>query len=195
MLKTRTEQKTVCHPERSEVDGPVFRGDYATIKCSLSLIARTPLNSIRRSLLLALAFFLFVQNGLPQSSAARSTSTLILHVSNIHNSKGVIRFAVFASPEGWPEDKTKAERYGSLPANVGTVTFRIADLPNGVYAISVIHDENENHKLDRDFFGRPKEGIGFGNNPKIGFSAPGWKQSSLQVSNPSTETTVNLRYP
>jgi uncharacterized protein (DUF2141 family) len=106
-----------------------------------------------------------------------------------------VRFAIFNSADGWPDDKTKAVRYGSLPANGGTLTFTIAGLPEGSYGISVLHDENENHKLDRDLFGRPKEGIGFGNNPKIGFSTPTWKQSTVHVAGASIESIVDLRYP
>lgn len=132
----------------------------------------------------------------PSSAPATSArTTLILHVANVRNATGVIRYAIFSNSEGWPEDKSKALRYGSLPAKVGTVNFTIPDLPDGTYAISVFHDENQNHKVDRDLFGRPKEGIGFANNPKIRFSAPSWKDSSLRVAGPSEDTTIDLRYP
>jgi len=45
------------------------------------------------------------------------------------------------------------------------------DLHDGVYAVSVFHDENENQKLDKDFVGIPKEGYGASNNPKKRWSA------------------------
>ena len=144
--------------------------------------------------LLALSPIAATAQSAPPASA-QNTSTLILQVKGVRNKTGVVRFAIFNSQDGWPDDKTKSVRYGSLPANGGTVTFTIAGLPEGSYGISVLHDENENHKLDRDFFGRPKEGIGFGNNPKIGFSTPTWKQSSVHVAGASIESTVDLRYP
>ncbi len=147
---------------------------------------------------LLLASFLFLapwHSAGSQTVLAPATTTLILHVKNVRNKAGVVRFALFASPDGWPDDKTKAARFASLPANGGTVTFTIAGLPEGSYGISVLHDENENHKLDRDLFGRPKEGIGFGNNPAIRFSTPSWKQSSVHVAGASIEAEVDLRYP
>jgi uncharacterized protein (DUF2141 family) len=134
---------------------------------------------------------LLAQSAKPAS--AQVTSTLILQVKGVRNKTGVVRFAIFNSADGWPDDKTKAVRYGSLPANGGTLTFTIAGLPEGSYGISVLHDENENHKLDRDLFGRPKEGIGY--NPKIGFSTPTWKQSTVHVAGASIESIVDLRYP
>lgn len=129
------------------------------------------------------------------SLPASGASTLVVHVHGIHNSNGVIRLLVFNGQDGWPDVRDKSFRHASLPANGSAVTFTLANVPSGTYAISVLHDENENHKLDRDFFGRPKEGIGFGNNPKIGFTKPGWKDSSVQVSGTGEETTVDLRYP
>lgn len=129
------------------------------------------------------------------SLPASSASTLVVHVRGIHNSNGVIRLLVFNGQEGWPDVRDKSFRHASLPANGSAVTFTLTNVPSGTYAISVLHDENENHKLDRDFFGRPKEGIGFGNNPKIGFTKPGWKESSVQVAASGAETTVDLRYP
>jgi uncharacterized protein (DUF2141 family) len=129
------------------------------------------------------------------ASPAVPASTVILKVGNVRNQRGVVRYAVFASPEGWPDDKSKAVRWGSLPANGGMLTFTIAGLPEGSYGIAVVHDENQNHKLDKDLLGRPKEGIGFGANPKIGFSAPSWKQSCVRVAGSSVETTIDLRYP
>jgi len=36
----------------------------------------------------------------------------------------------------------------------------------GTYAVSAFHDENSNGKLDRNFMGIPREGVGASNNAK-----------------------------
>lgn len=141
------------------------------------------------------ALFLSFFQAHAQALSNSAQSTIVMHVDNVRNQSGVIRFAIFPTTAGWPDDKSKSIRFGSLPAASGTVTFQLPAVPYGTYAISVFHDENENHKVDRDFFNRPKEGIGFANNPKIGFSAPSWNASSIRISNPSTELTIQLRYP
>jgi uncharacterized protein (DUF2141 family) len=41
------------------------------------------------------------------------------------------------------------------------------DLPAGEYAVQVLHDENDNGKLDTNFMGMPTEGYGFSNNPQV----------------------------
>jgi uncharacterized protein (DUF2141 family) len=40
-------------------------------------------------------------------------------------------------------------------------------LPAGTYAVQVMHDENDNGKLDSKFMGIPTEGYGFSNNPQV----------------------------
>ena len=49
----------------------------------------------------------------------------------------------------------------------GRVTVKFADLPEGSYAVGVIHDVNDNHKLDTGLMGIPTEGWGNSNNPKV----------------------------
>lgn len=49
----------------------------------------------------------------------------------------------------------------------GKLAVTIAGLPEGIYAVAVIHDANDNHKLDTGFMGIPTEGWGNSNNPKV----------------------------
>jgi len=50
-------------------------------------------------------------------------------------------------------------------------TAIIKGFPKGEYAVSAFHDENENHKMDTNFIGIPKEPIGISNNA-TGFMGP-----------------------
>ena len=42
----------------------------------------------------------------------------------------------------------------------GRVTVKFADLPEGSYAVGVIHDVNDNHKLDTGVDGHPSVRLG-----------------------------------
>jgi len=70
-------------------------------------------------------------------------------------------------------------------------TFR--NIPSGTYAIAVFHDKNKNGKLDKNFLGIPKEGYGFSNNPKVGFSQPTFQQSSFELNSDKT-IIINMGY-
>jgi uncharacterized protein (DUF2141 family) len=121
--------------------------------------------------------------------------SLNVHIEGFRNTKGVIGAAIFRSETGWPENDAAAFARTTIPIpddSHAVLTF--ADLPAGRYGIVVLHDENANHRLDRNVFRVPKEGFGFANNPQVGRSAPSWNDSSVQVSCPSTDVQIRLIY-
>ena len=61
------------------------------------------------------------------------------------------------------------------------MNFLFNDLETGVYAITVVHDENNNGKLDLGFLKIPKEPYGFSNNPATTFGPPSFEEASFQV--------------
>lgn len=119
--------------------------------------------------------------------------TLRIHVTGFRNDKGKAGGTVFSSADGWPEQTNKSVVHGPFPIANGQAMEEF-HLPAGKYAIAVIHDENSNHKLDRNFLGIPKEGFGFANNPKVALSAPSFNAASTQVSCPVTQIEVRLIY-
>ncbi|MDR0612870.1 MAG: DUF2141 domain-containing protein, partial [Dysgonamonadaceae bacterium] len=66
------------------------------------------------------------------------------------------------------------------------------ELPEGEYAISVYHDENDNNKLDTGVFGIPTEGYGFSNNVKGFMGPPSFKESKFSLTKDSTLIRINL---
>ena len=130
------------------------------------------------------------------TGAVAKGCTLRIHVDGLRNSTGNIGTVVFTSSQGWPEDLSKTFRHGPAPIppgqRQGTAVWE--NLPPGDYGVAAIHDENSNHKLDRNFIGIPKEGFGFANNPHVGFGPPAFKQAIVHVQCPVTETTIHLQY-
>jgi len=122
--------------------------------------------------------------------------SLRIHVDGLRNSTGVVGSIIFKSPDGWPEDKEKSFRHGPTPIAPGErqATVVWEHLPVGDYGVAVIHDENRNAKLDRNFIGVPKEGFGFVNNPHVGLSAPPFAAAIVHVHCPVTETNIHLQY-
>jgi uncharacterized protein (DUF2141 family) len=119
--------------------------------------------------------------------------TLRIHVTGFRNNRGAAGGTVFASADGWPEQNSKSLVHGPFPIVNGEAAEEF-HLPAGKYAVAVIHDENMNHKLDRNFLGIPKEGFGFANNPKVALSAPSFEAAAIQVTCPVTEIEIRLIY-
>jgi len=128
--------------------------------------------------------------------APSSGCTLRIHVDGLRNSNGVVGSILFKSPDGWPEDKNKSFRHGPtpIPPNARQALVTWENLPPGDYGVAVIHDENRNARLDRNFIGIPKEGFGFANNPHVGLSAPPFSAAIVHVQCPATDTTIHLQY-
>ena len=71
--------------------------------------------------------------------------------------------------------------------------IRLRGISPGVYALSVIHDENGNGRLDR-FMAIPREGFGFSRNPRIRMGPPRFEEVRFQVAGPVTRQAVQMKY-
>ncbi|MFN4763478.1 DUF2141 domain-containing protein [Gillisia sp. Q332] len=110
--------------------------------------------------------------------------SVIINVENLRNSKGVVQYALYNRDGSIPDEKY--ERYyrkeiAEISNDRSTLTFN--DLPEGKYAISILHDENENGKIDKKFLlPIPNEGVGISNYQSIGFSnRPNFSKASFPV--------------
>ena len=141
----------------------------------------------------SLAFLTCLSIAALGQSPSTAPCKLLLHVDGFRNQKGAAGVTVFTSPDGWPDDNNKSFMHSGHPFTGDKTTIEL-QLPAGRYAIAVIHDENSNHKLDRNIIGIPKEGFGFANNPRVGLGAPSFDKAAIQVTCPVTETTIHLIY-
>jgi uncharacterized protein (DUF2141 family) len=136
--------------------------------------------------------------GIVQPAAAGTPAgcTLRIHVDGLRNSNGNLGSVLFTSADGWPDDTKKAFRVGPAPIPPGTrkATAVWENLPPGNYGVAVIHDENSNARLDKNFLGIPKEGFGFANNPHVGWGPAPFKDALVQVGCPETGITIHMLY-
>ena len=123
---------------------------------------------------------------------AMPTGTLDVRISELRSTKGVIRLCLTADPTNFPgcTDDHNAITRSFSAAERGV---RIAGLGRGDYAVSVIHDENNNAKLDT-FAGIPREGFGFSRNPAIRFGPPKFSAAEFPLAGDVTMQQVRIRY-
>jgi uncharacterized protein (DUF2141 family) len=134
---------------------------------------------------------------LPVVAFAQSSSCPGIHVKilNIRNNAGTIGCALFESPIGFPIEFL---RYAS---NILVIKIRdtqascdFVDIPTGIYALTVIHDENVNGKLDTKWLKIPKEGYGFSNGAKAMLGPPSFSAASFPYDGQDMELTISLHY-
>ncbi|MBN9314089.1 MAG: DUF2141 domain-containing protein [Chryseobacterium sp.] len=110
------------------------------------------------------------------------TNTLTVKVENLRNSKGVVQFALYKKDNSIPDEDYK-KYYQLEKAKIvngkSEITFK--NLPKGKYAVNILHDENNNSKIDKGLI-LPKEGIGFSNYSSIGLTnRPNFKKASFDL--------------
>ena len=116
---------------------------------------------------------------------------LEISLSGLRSAKGEVRLCVWHGPSKFPGD-TCAGQSIVVPAETPVVIVNVPLAP-GDYAVSLLHDENGNGKLDKNFLGIPTEGIGFSQNPKISFGPPTYAASHFDVAGPQTEA-IRMKY-
>lgn len=116
-----------------------------------------------------------------QTPDTPATHTLTIQVENVNEEGGNIGVLVFNSTRGWAEDRFAALKDIVVPAHPGTVTVTVPDLPAGTYAVAIAHDVNKNHKVDKNWIGKPKEQWGMSNNPHATLSAPPFDKAKFSL--------------
>ena len=119
---------------------------------------------------------------------------LEVRVEGIEHSDGSMRFALFATPEGFPSDPATAERVETLPVSSPTMTWTLEGVPTGVWAVSVLHDENGNAEMETNWMGAPAEGWGVSNDARGRFGPPSFEDASFEIGEPGTTIVIKLTY-
>lgn len=133
---------------------------------------------------------------LVQADALASTTAmgeLDVRFEGLRSDKGMIRACLTRNPAYFPKcDKDPASFKVSIAAG-RDARMAIADVPPGDYALSVLHDENGNAKVDT-MLGIPREGVGFSRNPRLYFGPPSFKAVSIHVPAGESSTDVKMKY-
>ena len=118
-----------------------------------------------------------------------SVSDITVVISNFDNNKGKAYIALYNSEASFLNKGIEAT-FTKIENNSCTVTFK--GVPNGIYAISMFHDENDNNKMDTALFGIPKEDYGCSNNAKGFMGPPKWQDAKFQINNKSITQHIQL---
>jgi uncharacterized protein (DUF2141 family) len=122
-------------------------------------------------------------------------SQLEVSVTGLRNPKGNVLICLTANPKAFPDCSKDANAIKRVvKANAASSVVFVGVAP-GTYALSLIHDENGNGKLDKNFVGVPSEGYGVSNNKTYALSAPKWDESTFKLgATESKALQVKLRY-
>lgn len=153
---------------------------------------RISVSRCRALVSLTLAFWLAAIS--PAQTPAASADVIHVDVLGFRSDKGQVLCALYASANGFP---TKPDL--AIARTKSTIVNRtsVCEFPNvvpGKYAVSVVHDENANGKMDTNFIGMPKEGVGSSNDAKGHMGPPKFDAAAFQFTGGRLELKINLFY-
>ncbi len=106
-------------------------------------------------------------------------ATLDIEVSGLANQDGLVMVAVYDNAEAWMKKSVRG--VVAKPLAGGKALLRVESLPDGDYAISLLHDANGNNKMDFNVMGIPTEAYGFSNNASGTFGPPKFEAARFTV--------------
>ena len=127
---------------------------------------------------------------------AVAKATLTIHLTGFRNAKGKANIALFRDGKGFPTDSASAVESQRLEIDPKSLsaTAVFAELPQGGYAVAVLHDENLTGKMEFDAWGIPLTGYGISNNPDTTQGPPTPESAMVSVNQPETKIDIKLVY-
>lgn len=115
-------------------------------------------------------------------AGSAAAADLTLTIAGARSADGVVSVCLWSDGDSFPDcgKSATAERRTIAASDLGRpIVF--TGLKPGTYAISALHDENDNGRLDTNLIGIPKEGIAVSNDAMPKFSAPRFAATSFSL--------------
>ena len=133
-----------------------------------------------KKLLLILAI---VFSGILSTNAQEETADLTINIAGLNSDKGMLLVGLYNKKDHFLKKQFKADT-ANIKDKKSIVIFK--NLPKGEYAVSFVHDENDNKKMDTNMFKIPKEDYGCSNNARGFMGPPKYDDAKFQLTENKT---------
>ena len=144
--------------------------------------------------------FLFVGASLlvapvvPSQAQSQQGGFIQVEIVGLRNDKGQVQCALFSSASDFPKSGDKAVARAKSDISHGKASCEFSGIAPGTYAVSVFHDENSNGKLDTNFLGIPREGVGASNDAKGHLGPPKFEAAAFHFSGDRLDLKITIHY-
>ena len=121
-------------------------------------------------------------------------SLIHVDIDGLRSDRGQVLCALFSSAADFPKRADRAVAHAKSEISGRHATCEFQGVSPGTYALSVFHDENSNGKLDTNFLGIPREGVGASNNAKGHFGPPKFSAAAFQHSGGRINLKIRVNY-
>jgi uncharacterized protein (DUF2141 family) len=130
---------------------------------------------------------------LAAEASAEPSGRLTVSVGGVRNDNGTVRCGLYSSPDGFREPGREM-RGAVAHIKDGHANCVFSGVPAGTYAVAVFHAEHNETQMETGFFGKPKQGYGFSNNPSSTFGPPSFNSAAFAYSGGALQLPVQLSY-
>lgn len=120
------------------------------------------------------------------------TNTITITVKNVNSTDGIVAAGLYNDEDEFPGGEMFMGESKSLRSS-GSIEITFENVPDGDYAIALLHDANENEDLDMNDQGMPLEGFGFSNGAMGDMGPPDFDQAAFTVDG-DIELEIRLIY-
>jgi uncharacterized protein (DUF2141 family) len=148
---------------------------------------------IRCEVFLVFTVVLLTGSGLPQTQTSQP-NTIRVEIGGLRNNSGRVSCALYSSADGFPKNNEKAVAQLNSVISDRRAVCEFTGIEPATYAVSVFHDENSNGKLDTNFMGIPREGVGASNGARGHMGPPKFEDATFQFAGGHLDLKITVAY-
>jgi uncharacterized protein (DUF2141 family) len=116
-------------------------------------------------------------------------------ILNVRSNRGTVYCSIYRAPgDGFPIVPRKALKFARSKVAYNRARCNFDDLPPGVYAVGMMHDENDNRKFDTNWMGRSTEGYGVSRDAARTFTIPRFTDAAFSYGGGTVRIVIHVRY-
>lgn len=138
---------------------------------------------------LVLVILLVISNYIAHSQES-SGIDITVQINNLKNDNGFVLLGLH-NQETFMNTETPALNSIQGKIKDGKIEVVFKNIPEGDYAIMVVHDENANNKMDFELNGMPKEAYGMSNN-NMSYGPPIFEDAKFNVTDENLDLEIRL---
>lgn len=114
-------------------------------------------------------------------------------VSGMRSAKGQVLACLTTRADAFPDCSRDPQARKLTVTASEELHLDFGRVPAGRYAVSLIHDENGNGKLDTSLM-IPREGYGFSRDAAVRFGPPSFNRAAVDIGGENVRLAIHMRY-
>jgi uncharacterized protein (DUF2141 family) len=113
------------------------------------------------------------------TSLAKAQGTIEVNFVHLESNQGQVIVSLYNRDEGFPDEYEQAYQHQKVTVKDKKAHHTFRNIPWGDYAVAVMHDENGDNEMEKNFLGIPKEKVGMS---KVEGGIPSYRRAKFTLS-------------